>query len=84
MSTLKVFLAAREEKPKQYWLDAPFELLIDSVPQKPVERDLTATDPDPDLSKVRLSARSQEGAILAEDTELTADEAREAITRMSE
>jgi hypothetical protein len=84
MSTQKAFLAAREEKPNRPQLDAPIELVIGGVPQKPVERDLIANDPNPDLSKLRLSARSQEGAILAGDTELTADEVREAIARMTE
>lgn len=84
MSTLKAFLSAREDKQNEHELATPIELVVSSVHQKPAERDLIAADPNPDLSKLRLLALSKEGAFLAGDTELTADEVREAIARMSE
>ena len=78
MTTLKELLVAQDQMPTVQ--DAPIELVIGRVQQQPVVRGVTGTKET--LCELPLTTRSQEGAILAADTELTADVVREAIARM--
>lgn len=77
MTTLKEFLVALDPMPTVQ--DTPIELVIGRIQQQPVVRGVTGTKES--LGELPLLTRSQEGAILAADTELTADVVREAIAR---